>query len=228
MRWPHPFVLALGAGAAVLLAAFTPALWTWLSGRPATPAVTTLDSPWLLQREADGAVRGFGLRLPGSTLGDAARRWGSDMEVALITHGPGNASLEGYVERWEGGGATGKLVLVADAPAEALQAWLARADRRPAKSPLTERWRVAAADLPDALRTPLGGLTFLPSAQLDARTLQDRLGSPAERRPDGQGREQWLYPDRGLAVLLDGQGPEVMQLVAPADFDRRLRAPLVR
>jgi hypothetical protein len=36
-----------------------------------------------------------------------------------------------------------------------------------------------------------------------------------------------MYPAQGLAVVLDSQGREVLQYVAPADFDRRLRAPLI-
>jgi hypothetical protein len=38
----------------------------------------------------------------------------------------------------------------------------------------------------------------------------------------------WLYPDRGLAIAWDeSSGKAVMQVVAVADFDRRLRVPLL-
>jgi hypothetical protein len=52
-----------------------------------------------------------------------------------------------------------------------------------------------------------------------------RFGAPAERIRQGETLEHFLYPARGLDIVLDSKGKEVLQYVAPADF-ARLRAPL--
>ncbi|MFY9514641.1 MAG: hypothetical protein WAQ05_27045, partial [Rubrivivax sp.] len=90
------------------------------------------------------------------------------------------------------------------------------------------RWRLRAADIAALADTPLAGLSFIVAVNLDAATLQQRFGPPAERWRQGERLEHWLYPERGLAVLLDAQGKEVLQVAAPADFERRLRAPLLQ
>ena len=56
--------------------------------------------------------------------------------------------------------------------------------------------------------------------------LQARFGTPAERLAEGERLQHWLYPPQGLAVLLDAKGREVLQYVAPAEFEARLAAPL--
>jgi hypothetical protein len=75
---------------------------------------------------------------------------------------------------------------------------------------------------------PLAGIGFIPSAQLDAAMLQARFGEPAERIAGGERRQHWLYPAIGMAVALDRDGRDLLQYVAPADFERRLAAPLRR
>ena len=53
----------------------------------------------------------------------------------------------------------------------------------------------------------------------------ERFGQPAERIRVGENLEHFLYPAKGLDVVLDSKGRELFQYVAPARFDA-LRAPL--
>jgi hypothetical protein len=106
-------------------------------------------------------------------------------------------------------------------------AWQARAAKRTPVDGDAMRYTLTADDLAVALRAPLVGVTFIPVAQLDAETLRARFGDPAERLASGERLVQWMYPRQGLAVVLDSQGREVLQYVAPTDFEKRLRAPLI-
>ena len=60
---------------------------------------------------------------------------------------------------------------------------------------------------------------------MDEAIILQRFGTPAERIRQGETLEHFLYPDKGLDLVLDSKGKEVLQYVAPADF-ARLRAPL--
>ena len=84
---------------------------------------------------------------------------------------------------------------------------------------------LAEADLAAALAAPIRGLAFIPSAQLDEAVILERFGQPAERIRVNDHVEHLLYPTRGLDVVLDTKGRELLQYVAPARFDA-LRAPL--
>lgn len=221
-----PFFWALAAGLAVLAAAFAPVAWQMLGPSPAPPPQAQ-PAPWQIGRGAHGELQAFGLRLPGSTLADAAARWPQDLQVALIASRQQPLALEAYVERWSGGGVEGRLVLAAQAPAAALERWQQQAARHDRIDANAQRWTLRAEDHAEALRSPVTGLTFMPSGRVDAATLEQRFGSPAERLADAGAVQQWLYPDKGLAIAWQPErGRAVLQVVAPAEFNARLRAPL--
>jgi hypothetical protein len=106
--------------------------------------------------------------------------------------------------------------------------WRDHAAKEEPVSADTRRIALRADDRTEALRSPIVGIGFIPAAQLDGETLRQRFGEPAQRIGDGAQVEHWLYPERGLAIALDAKGRELLQYVAPADFERRLRAPLLK
>ena len=226
-----PFLIALAAGVVSLLIAFVPVFRHMLA--PSAPAASVgataaVDpAPWQLDRSQPGRTGVFGLSLPGSSLADARRRWGEDLKIALMAPRGGPVVLEGYLERYEAGGVGGRLLLAFDRGAQAamLDRWRDQLPGTPIEGGgrqhrLTE---AAAAELADAA---LVGLSFIPQAQLDAEVLAARFGPPSERIAAGDRLEHWLYPALGLAVAIDAQGKDVLQYVAPGDFEARLAAPL--
>ena len=224
----HPFVWAAAAGLVVLAAAFAPVVWQVLRGGTATAGTTDLPPPWQIERGEQGELRAFGLRLPGSTLADAAARWGDDLQVAVIESRTQGAALEAYVERWQGGGVSGRLVLATDAEPAAVQRWRGQAVKRETIDGNAQRWELAPDDRREALRSAIAGLSFLPANRLDPATLDARFGAPAERVQTPDGVSHALYPDRGLAIAWDpALGKAVLQLVPRADVERRLRQPLL-
>ena len=76
-----------------------------------------------------------------------------------------------------------------------------------------------------ALAAPIRAMAFVPSAQLDEAVILERFGQPSERIRVNDHVEHLLYPAKGLDVVLDTQGKELLQYVAPARFEA-LRAPL--
>ncbi len=223
-----PLAIALAATALTLLLAAALVAWRWFAPPdPATRAAVMHGAPWQIETPLPGQSRVMGLALPGSTLAQLRLRWGQDLKVALMANPQGPVTLEAYLERFETGGVSGRLLLGFDTAA------LAAA---------VARWRDAVAGLPqesgarqhglsEAAIQELGsaalvGVNYIPEAQLSAELLQARFGPPTERRAEGERLQHWLYPALGLAVVLDAKGRELLQYVAPADFEARLALPL--
>ncbi len=226
-RMRGPFFIALAAGLLSLLIAFAPAVWRMFQPPPPSTVAPASGAPWQVAMPAPGHSRVFGLDLPGSTLAQVRRRWGDDVQLALIADSEGRLSLEGYVERFEAAGIGGRLLLAFDAEttAAALARWREQLPGLPQPSG-GRRHALNPAALAELAPAALVGLSFIPAAQLDAETLTSRFGAPAERIAGTERIEHWLYPALGLAVALDAQGRDVLQYTAPADFERRLLAPL--
>jgi hypothetical protein len=216
--------IALAAGGVSLLVAFAPVLWHMAVPAPAPAAPQ--GTPWQVDHPAPGRTQVFGLDLPGSTLGQARTRWGEDLAVALIDdRGAGTLALEAYLERFDAGGVGGRLLLTFEVDPGAAARWR---DRLPSAPTSSGAWRhrLDGAALAEAAGAPLAGVSFVPAARLDAAAVSARFGAPDRRVAEGAQRQHWLYPALGLAVMLDDEGRDLLQYVAPADFERRLVAPL--
>jgi hypothetical protein len=222
-----PFAWAVMAGLAVLLAAFVPVLLQMLQPRPVPRALFDLPAPWQIEAEPNGPLKAFGLRLPGSTLADAVALWGDELQVGVIESRGQAAALEAYTDRWTGGGVGGKLVLAIEASGANLLRWQEQSPKRERLDANAQRSHLRFDDREAALRGPVVGLSFLPAQKLDAATLKARFGEPAEVIAGEGGTQHWLYPSRGLAIARDdASGRLLLQVVAVADFENRLRAPL--
>ncbi|GAB2182264.1 hypothetical protein DLREEDagrD3_24870 [Denitratisoma sp. agr-D3] len=181
--------------------------------------------PWQIDTLYGGKSRVFNLVLGEATLADARRLWGGDMQVALIAAPGETGTVEAYVERVNAGFVTGRMIVTADIPADQLAGMRERSVKRDYMESTTRKITLAPEDLERALAAPIRALSFIPSINLDAGMVEQRFGSPVERIRQGS-TEHLLYPNKGLDVVLDSEGKEILQYVAPGRF-AQLRDPLL-
>jgi hypothetical protein len=217
--------LVLAALVLILVLPFVPALLSMPDKAKPVVAQPQDGLPWQIESLPDGASRVFGL-IPGrSTLADARRHLGPDPRVALIIAPGESGAVEAYYESVSAGFVTGKMVLTM----ETTQAWreemLQRARKAEYMKSTTRQVELAGEDLARIETAPISAIAFIPSAQLDEQVILQRFGTPAERIRGAAGKEHFLYPDKGLDLLLDDKGKELLQYVAPREF-ARLRVPL--
>ncbi len=223
-------MMAVAVGAAALIVGL---------GRPAANAPTTAASaaapategippPWQIDVHGANDLGVFGIRVGQSTLGDAMQQFGPDTQVAVIAAQGEAGHLEAYVDPLQADFVTGKLVISAQATPEQIAGWRERAVKGEFMESTTRRFVLSTNDLVEALKTKVVGVSFIPQAQLDVKAVVARFGEPTERLQATEHSEHLLYPAKGVDVLVDDKGKELIQYVTPADFDSRLRQPLVK
>jgi hypothetical protein len=183
--------------------------------------------PWQIKTLPDGTSEVFGLTLTRSTLGDARARFGQDVEIAVIAAPGEPGSLEAYFNNVTVGALMGKMVLVADMDKETVTRLRQHAVKVEYMDSTTRKYLLHRDDLALAWQAPIAGISFIPAVSLDAETVLKRFGAPAERIRVDERIEHFLYPEKGLDLILDSQGKEVLQYVAPRQF-ARLREPLIQ
>lgn len=181
--------------------------------------------PWNVEALPDGNSRVLGLTLNRTTLAEAKAAYGPDMEVAIVAEPGETGTLEAYVASARLGFVTGKLVLILAADEEQIDGMRRRAVKTKYMQSTTRRSSLQAADLQAAMQLPVTAINFVPSVNLDESTVVERFGPPATRVEANAQQTHLLYPDKGLDIVLDSEGKEVLQYVAPRDFER-LRSPL--
>lgn len=184
--------------------------------------------PWQIEADGAGGSRVFGLRPGTSTLADVKQRFGQDIDLGVLA-APGEAgTLEGYYDNVALGFVSAKLIVTLDAAPQAVAAMRERASDSTymESANATRRMRLHADDLAAAERMPIRAISVIPALSLDDAAVVQRFGEPAERVAVSETQTHLLYPGRGLDILVDAKRKELLQYVAPRDFDKLLRAPL--
>jgi hypothetical protein len=182
--------------------------------------------PWQIEILPDGSTRVFGV-IPGqSTLGEAAAQLGEDMELAvMVAKGETTGSLEMYYGQYRAGLLSAKLVLAADLNADSLRSFIENAADREVLESGARKYVLNEEDHARAFSAVIETIACIPAVNLDHDIIIKRFGEPGEVIQNESQVTHYLYPDKGLDVILSEEGKEVLQYVAPADFER-LRAPL--
>jgi hypothetical protein len=170
--------------------------------------------PWQIDLLPGGNTRVFGITPGVTTLGEAMERLGNDLELAIIAAPREAGVLEAYYSHYSAGPITGSLILVMEVAPETLGEWRGRAFHDGG----TRRYRLHPDDLPIALLAPVRVITFSPGFSLDEEIVQSRFGTPVEVVEVTAQQKHLLYPDRGLDLVLDKEGKEVLQYLAPRAF----------
>lgn len=181
--------------------------------------------PWQIEILPDGHSRVFGITLEQTRLDEAAKILNRGYDLGLFETPGQGLSLEAYFSEVTLGGLSGKMIVTLVASPAELQAMRERAIKRKVLESGDRRYVMAAADKLAAGSRVVQALTYIPYVDLDPEIIQARFGTPAERIRVDKTHEHWLYPDKGLDLLLDTDGKELLQYVVPARFETLL-APL--
>lgn len=181
--------------------------------------------PWQVELDGQGGSRVFGLQPGVSTLGDVRQQLGSEIEVAIIAEPGEVGTLEGYYSQVALGFVLAKVIATVDGKNEAISEMRDRAVKAKHMESTTRRITLHPDDLAAADNLPIKAISVIPTVNLDEATVVQRFGPPGERLVVSEKRVHLLYPDKGLDVVVDADGKELLQYVAPRNF-ALLRDPL--
>lgn len=181
--------------------------------------------PWQIEVDGQGGSSVFGLRPGVSTLADVRQALGQEIEVAIIAEPGESGTLEGYYSQVPLGFVLAKMVVTIDASKEVIAAMRERALKVKHMESTTRKVTLHPDDLAMAQNLPVKAISVIPSVNLDEATVIQRFGQPGERFAVSEKRVHLLYPQKGLDIVVDGEGKELLQYVAPRSF-ALLREPL--
>jgi len=181
--------------------------------------------PWQIVLLPDGSTKVFGLSPGRTTLGEAAARLGEDMELAVMVAKGETGSLEMYYGQYRAGLLSAKLVLGADMDVETLKSMRENAAQKEVLPSGAKKYVLNQQDHEKAYRAVIQTIAYIPAVDLDHDIIIKRFGEPEEVIQADNQAVHYLYPAKGLDVMLSSEGKEVLQYVVPNEF-KRLREPL--
>lgn len=214
----HIFLKVMGVTIIALIAAL------WLPG--GQPPEEYKNLPWQIEVTGDGHSKVFGITLGQSTLGEVEQQFQEPSEISLFATDDGERVVEAYFNTVILNGFKAKMVATLGFNDEQLQELYDQGERIATLAMGKRKITLSDTNLERARNTPVVALTYLPRINLDDATVVKRFGEPARKVAEADGKVvHWLYPDKGLDVVMYAEAKEVLQYVAPNDFDR-LRNPL--
>ncbi|MDR3352204.1 MAG: hypothetical protein LBO00_04175 [Zoogloeaceae bacterium] len=184
--------------------------------------------PWQIEVDAAGQSRVFGLQPGVSTLAEARRHLGEDVEIAILATQGEAGNLEAYYAQIMLGKIQGRLILTLDVSGAILEGMRKRSPKSAFLESGALRVSLTSADRAQAETAVIRAISFIPAASLDDAMILQRFGEPAEKIRATETLTHYLYPAKGLDLVQDAKGKEILQYVAPRHFETRIRQPLLR
>lgn len=200
-----------------------------LGGLPAcdkSPPQNRPDSyPWQITLMPDGSSRIFGIHLGVTTVREAKQQLGDAPATALFENPDGKLSLELFYKEFDRAGLSGKVVLSVHAEQAVLQEFKQHSFKRDHLESGVLQYRLDATALNRMETWPVTAMTYIPYADLAENIILSRFGKPAQKIRSHPEAQHWLYPDKGLDLIVNDNGKEILQYVPPKEF-AKLERPL--
>lgn len=184
---------------------------------------TVTGLPWQIEILPDGTSQVFGLHIGSSRLSDAFDIHGDDMELAIIAATDEIGKLEMYYGHYQAGLLSGKLVLHTGSSEQNIKRWRENAAKSEyMASGQAKKYILSDDDSVQVMQEVITGITFLPAVNLDEAVILARFGEPEKHivQPEAT---HYLYPAKGLDIVLYEEAKEVLQYVSPDAFQQLTR-----
>lgn len=185
--------------------------------------VKLTNMPWQIEMSAQGASRVFGINLGETTLAQLQQDWKQfQPDIGLFISREQHQRLEAYLGNRRLGLFDAKVILGLEASSAQMKAF---AEDRINIKPMPSgdfKQEISEDHLREAFQLPIHSITYIPKVKYDQTLMQRYFSEPADTITLNNDAAFWLYPDKGLAVLLDPKGKEVFHYVKPAKFTELL------
>lgn len=175
--------------------------------------------PWhVIVHDAEHAEV-FGITLNKTTLEQARHHFGQLDGIALFQSETGEYSLEGYFGKVNIGPFGARVIASLDASQQDLAGLTEHTIKRIKTENGSHRWTLKADKQIEQGSRVIKSLSYIPSySGMDQSFIQQRFGEPAQRKIVDDTTQLWFYPDKGIRVMVDNEGKELFEYMAPAYF----------
>lgn len=197
----------------------------WPRAEKTERPIVVQQMPWQVEFSGDGHSQVLGLEIGRTTPSQASDVFEQRGELALFADKEGTLSAESFFSELTTGGLSGRVILTLMLEKSELEVMATRAVKRKVMDTGSIKYIPNREDRLRLLDLPIVSITYIPYIDLDMELIESRFGVAEERAESPRGQIHLLYPSRGMEIIYDQRGKEVIQYVNRDDFSR-LKAPL--
>jgi len=167
--------------------------------------------PWQSKVNASGQTEIYNLVIGSSSFQDAIRTFGKDLEVSLFKNQDESFQLEAFYNNIEIAQIRGQLIvelLMSENQLSFLQNNIKSSEKLPTGNEKFELNLFAKSSLRNLM---IKKIVFIPKTDIAPSTIIDRFGKADKISSDAQGVEYWMYQEKGLRIIYNANGKEMME-----------------
>ena len=176
--------------------------------------------PWQITISENGLSEVFGITIKQTTVRDALATLKAFPEIAAFEHKNGRRNLEAYISSISLSGLNAKVILEYAVSNEDLSRYIKDSVNKEGTPSGAFKYELNEEDVLQAMQLPVNSISYIPYAQFDDEIILQRFGIADETIEVNENTSILLYPDLGLSLTYNKEDKELLQYVAPADFDR--------
>jgi hypothetical protein len=183
------------------------------------PAEQQVELPWQVTVNDPLHSEVFGIVLNKTNLEQARAHFGQLDGIALYRKKEGVFSLEAYFGKVTIGPFGARMIATLDASQQELEQLVQDTVKRVPTEGGGLKWTLTQQKQVEQGLRKIRSLTFMPSYRgMDQDFIRERFGEPDRREVVDETTELWFYPASGVRILVDNEGNDLFEYLAPADF----------
>ena len=187
------------------------------------PAIDDQTYPWQIKITPAGNTQVLGIELDKTPLGIAASTIKRRYELGLFESKQGKLSLEAYFNEVTRGGLSGKLIVLLDADDAQLQAFKTNSLKAKPQESGELKYGLLRKDQKLAEQLLVSSLSYIPYVNLDKELIEKRFGMADKIVKSKDGLTHYIYLKKGLDVIYNDDGKEILQYVSPKNIKQLLK-----
>ena len=182
---------------------------------------TASEMPWQITLHDQDHLEVFGIVLNQTTLQQAREQFGQLEGIALYQSEQGLYNLEAYFGKLAIGRFNARLIANLEASQDELEALTLHTVKRVKTEEGSMRWTLNADKQQEQGLRKIRTLSYIPDySDLGADFIRQHFGEPDSFSVVNDTTQLWVYPQRGVRILIDTQGKELFEYMAPSRFKR--------
>lgn len=173
--------------------------------------------PWKISAGAE-ATEVFHVRVGQITLREMIEQFRHFPEIALFTGDNKAPRLEAYFGKQRLGVFEARLIAEMEASEQQLQQFVDTSTDREAQASGAWKYTLSEAAVSQINEQKVHYLIYMPVADYEADIVAQRFGAPEEKFAVSETAEYWFYPQKGLVILLNSEGSDVLYYSALSSF----------
>jgi len=190
---------------------------------PLNKADAAKQLPWKIEITPEGNTRVLDIEIGATTVQQVKELWNVAPQIALFRSPDETFRLESFLGKVKIGPFQARIIFNLQASQELLKEFAENSSSSDATPSGSHQLRLNGDDFERAMLLTINEMSYSPAVDTEVAMLSNLFGEAPNNIQIDENSSYWLYPQRGLAILVNTEDKEVFHYFPPRDYEQVLQ-----